>query len=164
MNKRHAKHRSKKKTKRPVATRKKRKYFVYAGISVIAWILLNLSYMISASGLKAYGDRYDYIFPFNAVPLQGLWAYDISEFIGYALVIPTVLILIFAHSFIKGTEKIRRRISLTSLVIPCILGFLMATRIDNYYLRMSYYNFIQIASAIVLIILLLELLYKKISG
>lgn len=164
MNKKHAKHRSNKKTKRPEATRKKKKYFVYAGISVIAWILLNLSYMISASGLTSYGDRFDYIFPFNAVPLQGLWAYDISEFVGYAVILPAVLILALRHSFIKGTEKVRKRISLTALVVPCLLGFLMATQIDNYYVRMSYYNVMQIASAAVLIILLLELLYKQITG
>ena len=131
-------------------------------MGVVAWILLNLSFLTDASGLTPPGSRSAYIFPFNQTPMQGLWAYDITEFVGYALLLPALLIFIMRDAFLRGTEYLRRKISVATLITPCVLGLLMTTRIDDYYLRMGYYNIIQMAFAAALIITLLELLYNRI--
>lgn len=164
MNRKHAQNRSNKKRRRQEPIRRKVRFTVYTGIAVAAWILLNLSYLLNASDFTPPGMRSEYFFPFNSTPMQGIWAYDITEFVGYALLLPALLIFILRNAFRKGTEMLRRKISLTAIVMPCILGSLMAMRIDDYYLRMSYYNIMQMLSAAVLIIVLLELLYGRIMG
>lgn len=164
MKKRQAKKRSNRKARCLKPTRNKRKYFVYVGIAVVAWILLNLSFLTDAMGMTPPGHRADYIFPFNQTPMQGLWAYDITEFIGYALLLPALIIFILRNAFIKGTENLRRKISLCALCAPCLFGLLLASQIDDYYLRMGYYNIIEMAAAAVLIIALLDSLYNKIMN
>lgn len=61
------------------------------------WLFLNLSLLIIASRQTAEtGSRIACIYPFNYhMANTSLWAYDITEFIGYALVIPPVVAFLF---------------------------------------------------------------------
>lgn len=65
----------------------KKKQKIREGIWSI-WLLLNLSLLIIASRQTAVADnRIAYIYPFNYhMANTSLWAYDITEFIGYTLI------------------------------------------------------------------------------
>lgn len=69
------------------------------------WLFLNLSLLIIASRQTAEaGSRIACIYPFNYhMANTSLWAYDITEFIGYALVIPPVVAFLFQR--FKRSEK-----------------------------------------------------------
>lgn len=71
------------------------------------WLFLNLSLLIIASRQTAEaGSRIACIYPFNYhMANTSLWAYDITEFIGYALVIPSVVAFLFQR--FKRSEKNR---------------------------------------------------------
>lgn len=71
------------------------------------WLFLNLSLLIIASRQTAEaGSRIACIYPFNYhMANTSLWAYDITEFIGYALVIPPVVAFLFQR--FKRSEKDR---------------------------------------------------------
>ena len=69
------------------------------------WLLLNLSLLIIASRQTAVADsRIANIYPFNYhIANTCLWAYDITEFIGYALILPPIITFLFKK--IQKAEK-----------------------------------------------------------
>lgn len=69
------------------------------------WLLLNLSLLIIASRQTAIADnRIVYIYPFNYhMANTSLWAYDITEFIGYTLILPPIIAFLFKK--FKRAEK-----------------------------------------------------------
>lgn len=98
------------------------------------WLLFNLSLLIIASRQTAVADnRIAYIYPFNYHMVNTcLWAYDITEFIGYALILPPIITFLFKK--IQKAEKScfnRMMIFAFKTYIIYCFGFVVIAYLDD---------------------------------
>ena len=146
----------------PVNKRNNIIYIAVIILSLFEWIAINISILYMASLLKAEANRFVYIYPFNKISIAGLWAYDASEFIIYALARPIAVIVAFKDKYICGCEKTRKRIAENFLFYPPILGILITAYIYDYALNLYYLNIIKLLTITNLIIMLIvNVFYKR---
>lgn len=81
----------------------------------LLWIALNAClYCLAADGRA--GNPLMYLYPFNSGGAEGLWAYDWTELVVYALLLPMLVISMVMCAYQYCNDKARRRCVLCSAV------------------------------------------------
>ena len=94
----------------------------------LLWLLLHIALLIISFSQGSIQSVFA-LFPFNYKSQPGLWAYDITEFIGYSCVIPYLV-----WTSIKRKISSSRRIAIFTPLCIAYCDFLLAFMLfsDNY--------------------------------
>lgn len=146
----------------PSAKRNDAIYIAAIIISLLAWAAFCLSLLYSSYGLDPLENRFVYIYPFNKVSIPGLWAYDVSEFILYGVVLPAAATAALWKRFFGAAEKLKKRITEFFLLFPVIMGLLITSYIYDYVISMLYLEVIKIMTVCsMVLIFLLNRMYSR---
>lgn len=98
----------------------KKVIYIASGIGIL-WVALNvLMLCLSGEGVE---NPIKYFYPFNWNVASGLWAYDLSEFIIYGLLLPLLVISVVLYAFTRLNERARKRCIAysTAFTVYCFL-------------------------------------------
>ena len=83
-------------------------FFLSGGIWGV-WVALNFLLVVEASMMDVTESRWLAFYPLNTGETLGLWAYDVSEFVVYALVLPVWLCLYLKNRLWDRQNRLRRK-------------------------------------------------------
>lgn len=89
-----------------------------------SWLLLNILLLIKSLHQYSAEHRFFHLFPFNSSSNYKLWAYDYSEFILYAILLPIIITLIWKYFY----HNVRNVINIFVLWCLC---FSIVAFVDN---------------------------------
>lgn len=85
---------------------KKKNIYFTSGI-ILLWITLNVVILNIASNDNSV-DQFLYFYPFNYNTCPGLWAYDISEFLVYGIILTLSVLFLISFILIHLQGKVRK--------------------------------------------------------
>ena len=97
------------------------------------WEILNLCLLIISKGYIEVVDKILYVYPFRLNHQTScLWAYDVSEFILYAIALPFVAIVFYVYVSMSFVGKAKKKILMYfKLFLLYCLGFAAISLFDN---------------------------------
>ena len=97
------------------------------------WEILNLCLLIISKGYIEVVDKILYIYPFRLNHQTScLWAYDVSEFILYAIALPFVAMVFYVYVSMSFVGKAKKKILLYfNLFLLYCLGFTLVSLFNN---------------------------------
>ena len=96
---------------------------IYSISLLCLWEMLNLYLLVISKGCVELADKILYIYPFHLNHQAScLWAYDISEFILYAIALPLVAIVFYAYVLMNFADKAKKKISTCTVESPPIIN------------------------------------------
>ena len=106
---------------------------IYSISLLCLWEMLNLYLLVISKGCVELADKILYIYPFHLNHQAScLWAYDISEFILYAIALPLIAIVFYVYVLMNFADKAKKKILMYfKLFLLCCLGFAIISLFDN---------------------------------
>lgn len=97
------------------------------------WEILNFCLLIISKGYIELADKILYIFPFRLNhQTTSLWAYDVSEFILYAIALPSIAIVFYVYVSMCFVGKAKKKILIYfNLFLWYCLGFTFVSLFNN---------------------------------
>lgn len=98
--------------KKRLFLKQKRCWYKILGVLLLGvWTIINILLYIKSSQLTGPGDSYKFFYPFNYKYTDGcLWAYDIFEFLVYAILLPIGIIFMMRYALLYREGKQRKRL------------------------------------------------------
>lgn len=126
-----------------------------------AWFVLNLTFMLNAMFMSGKGDPLDFLYPFSSNPQSGFWAYDLSEFISYGIVLPLLAQISFSTYALKANLTKQSTVTSLWMIILCILSFGLVTPMEDLALRSQYLIILSIITTIIFILIVADMVYYR---
>ena len=104
------------------------------GFSLLGvWVIMNILLLVKSSHLAVQGDSYKFFYPFNYRYSEScLWAYDMFEFVAYAILLPIGIILMIRYALLYHEGKQRKRlVRYVCLFIAVCYSFAIVAFFDN---------------------------------
>lgn len=125
---------------------------------VALWILANLLLLVFALRKLPLGNRLYTFYPFNYNHNVGVWAYDITEFVSYSIILPFLLYHLFDFMW-KHSKKRTQNVALFITIIYC-LGFILLSFFYHPSMMELYISLLKATLNILLVMYFIQYVFK----